>query len=194
MGCQGHSGDRNLVSASQDTGGGSKTRLGWLQSEPLQGVIWGMSDEKAKLKMPKIDNDPQESAGGVSTKVEIGVFDWLCRPLEASATVTLRREGETSDLTREGSANIYSGSVPAGTYDLVVSSDQHESPPRQLAVGTTTRHATAYVGERGWPFYRLGENAIPFDPPGPLLAVAFPDQRPDPEEAEELSIMGKVRK
>ena len=47
--------------------------------------------------------------------------------------------------------------------------------------------ATVFIGDSNWPFYRLGQNAVPFPPPGPRLAVAFPDTPPDPGEAKKLT-------
>ena len=123
---------------------------------------------------------------GKTTIVEITVCDWLGRPIETLASVTLASEGMTHDLTREGETAVYSGYVPAGIYDLEVASEKYFSPPRKLSVGASPAYAVVYLGERDWPFYRLGQNAIPFPPPGPLLAVAFPENKPDPKEGDAL--------
>lgn len=134
----------------------------------------------------KTTPNARQDPNGKTTSVEITVCDLIGRPVEAPASVILASEGMTHNLTREGATTVYSGRVPAGTYDLEVASEEYVSPPRKLSVGASPAHAVVYLGERDWPFYRLGENAIPFPPPGPLLAVAFPENKPDPDEADEL--------
>jgi hypothetical protein len=111
--------------------------------------------------------------------VKITVCDWHGRPIESPACVTLVADGATYTLMREGTTAVYSGNVPADSYDLEVSSQEYVSPPRKVSVGPSTARSTVYLGECDWPFYRLGENAIPFPPPGALLAVAFPENKPN---------------
>jgi hypothetical protein len=56
-----------------------------------------------------------------------------------------------------------------------------------VEIGPRGKTTSAYLGEEGWPFYRLGEHTVPFPPPGDLLAVAFPLRQPDPEAREKLA-------
>ncbi|MCP5244230.1 MAG: choice-of-anchor D domain-containing protein [Burkholderiales bacterium] len=134
----------------------------------------------------------RSSSDDETSSVEITVCDWHGRLVESPACVNLVADGVTYTLMREGATAVYSGNVPVDSYDLEVSSQEYVSPPRKLSVGPSPARSAVYVGERDWPFYRLGENAIPFPPPGPLLAVAFPENKPDPHEAEEL--LGQILK
>jgi hypothetical protein len=126
-------------------------------------------------------------AGSAPTpNVQVLVYDAQGAPLAAAAHVALVRGASTYKLTRQGDTAAYAGTVPEGTYDLAVSSGRLVSPPRRVTVGGQGATASAYLGNRDWPYYHLGENAIPFRPPGDLLAVAFPDGKLDPEESEKL--------
>ena len=93
---------------------------------------------------------------------------------------------ETVVLTRPEGSLLYEGHVEPGRYRLTVSTDELVAPDRYVEVGTEGKTASAYLGEEDWPFYRLGENLVPFSPPGDRLAVAFPLTQPEPESVDKL--------
>jgi hypothetical protein len=55
------------------------------------------------------------------------------------------------------------------------------APVRPVTVAPPGTTASAYLGEKEWPYYRLGENLVPFQPHDDLLAVAFDHRTPDPK-------------
>jgi hypothetical protein len=109
------------------------------------------------------------------------------RAHEDDAQVVLLSEGKRIELERPEGSLSYEASAKPGTYQLEVSAGRLVSPSRLLEVGPQGKIASVYLGEPDWPFYRLGENAIPFPPPGDLLAVAFPIRRPSPADARRLA-------
>ena len=118
--------------------------------------------------------------------VRISVHDVCGKVYDGKAQVRLLREGETITLKKPNGSLVYKAWVEPGTYQLEVSTENLVSPSRRVEIGPDGKTASAYLGEKGWPFYRLGENVIPFPPPGDLLAVAFPLQQPNPEAIEKL--------
>ena len=131
--------------------------------------------------------DDDGKPGDENHLVQITVCDWLGQPIDAAAQVSLVALDKATKLSRVDSSAAYEGSVPPGTYEMRVTSGDNTSPPRNLTVDANPTFATAYIGDSNWPFYRLGQNAVPFPPPGPLLAVAFPDTPPEPGETKKLT-------
>lgn len=131
--------------------------------------------------------DDRRKPGDQEATVQITICNWLGQPIDDAANVSLVGRDKTVKLTRIESTPVYEGRVPTGTYAMQVSSGDHVSPDRDLVVDADPTFATAYIGERTWPFYRLGQSAVPFPSPGPQLAVAFPDAAPDPEEIKKLA-------
>jgi len=119
--------------------------------------------------------------------VRVSVHDASGYPLDRPARVRFLRQGEAVKLERAKGAPLYEGWVEPGTYQLEASAEKLVSPPRRVVVGPEGKTASAYLGQEGWPFYRLGENAVPFAPPENLLAVAFPLRHPSPDEARKLA-------
>jgi len=103
---------------------------------------------------------------------------------EGEAEVRLERDGKASPIVKPAGAAFAEGEVEPGTYSFDVVAGDLAAPRRQVVVGAEGKTASAYLGEPGWPFYRLGENAIPIPPPIDLLAVAFPTGKPDPDTAK----------
>ncbi len=120
------------------------------------------------------------------TLVRIAVHDAHGRIYEGAAQVWVTREGRRTTLKRREGSPFYEGKVEPGTYRLTVITEKLAAPDREIEIGPEGKTGSAYLGEQGWPFYRLGENKVPFPPPGDLLAVAFPLRQPDPEAREKL--------
>lgn len=118
--------------------------------------------------------------------VRISVHAVGGKAYEGPAEVILTREGKATELKREKSSVLYQGHVEPGSYRLQVRADKWVAPARTVEVGSKGKDAAAYLGEPGWPFYRLGENAIPFPPPGNLVAMAFPRRKPGPDEERRI--------
>lgn len=131
--------------------------------------------------------DDRRNPGEQKAAVQITICSWLGQPIDDAVDVSLVGEDETVKLTKIEATPVYVGRVRSGTYAMQVSSGNHVSPDRNLVVDTDPTFATAYIGEPTWPFYRLGQSAVPFPPPGPQLAVAFPNGAPDPEEIKRLT-------
>ncbi|NLG51553.1 MAG: S8 family serine peptidase, partial [Chloroflexi bacterium] len=119
--------------------------------------------------------------------VRVSVHDASGHPLDRPAHVRLLRQGDEVKLERVKGAPLYEGWAEPGIYQLEASAEKLVSPPRRVVVGPEGKTASAYLGQEGWPFYRLGENAVPFAPPGNLLAVAFPLRHPSLDEARKLA-------
>ena len=85
---------------------------------------------------------------------------------------------------------LYGGRVEVGSYQLEAEVGDLVSPPRSVEVGSDPITASAYVGHPDWPFYRYGQNSVPFEPRDDLVGVAFPERMPEPDEAE--GIMGRL--
>jgi hypothetical protein len=118
--------------------------------------------------------------------VRISVHDVGGKVYDGVAQVRLMREGETVTLKRPSGSLFHEAWVEPGAYQLDVSTKDLVSPGRRVEIGPDGKIDSAYLGKEGWPFYRLGSNAVPFPPPGDLLAVAFPLRQPDPEATEKL--------
>jgi hypothetical protein len=103
-----------------------------------------------------------------------------------SARVSLRLRGRSIALQRAPDSLLYEGTVEPGTYTLEVSAGPLRAPRRSVTVTAPRKTASAYLGEREWPFYRLGENVVPFEPRDDLIAVAFEARPPGPQEALRL--------
>lgn len=131
-----------------------------------------------------------QKSSGIKTKrtvlYRISVHDVSGLVYDGMAQVRLMREGESITLKKPKGSLLYEERVEPGTYQLEVSSKDLVSPGRRVEIGPEGKTASAYLGEKGWPFYRLGENIVPFPPPGDLMSVAFPLRQPPPEKVKKL--------
>lgn len=118
--------------------------------------------------------------------VRVSVHGVDGRPFQGRAEVALRREGERFPLQRSERSALHEGRVPPGTYRLQAVAGSLLAPERDVVVGPSGKTTSAYLGEVGWPFYRMGEHLVPFPPPGNLLAVGFPKGKPDRNTVHEL--------
>lgn len=123
-------------------------------------------------------------SGGVPVRVAVRGVDGHRH--EGRAQVLLQRGDDRVELEWSERSGRYEGRVPPGAYGLSASAGLLVAPERKLVVEAEGKSTTVHLGEEGWPSYRLGEHVVPFPPPGNLLAVAFPERKPDRGEAETL--------
>ena len=132
-----------------------------------------------------------KGSGAPPALLRVSVHGIGGRPHQGAAEIRLERDGHTKVLAKHDGAAFAEGLVEPGRYMLDAVAEKLVAPPRRLEVQPAGTTASVYLGEPGWPFYRLGENAIPIPPPADLLAVAFPTGKPDPEtarrQAEEIA-------
>ena len=143
---------------------------------------------------------PESEKAGTSGRVRlrVSVHDVGGRPYWGEAEVRLERDGRTTEFTTTEGEPYAEERVEPGTYGLVVVAGDRTSPRQEVVVGPEGKTTSAYLGEKDWPFYRLGEHAVPFEPHADLLAVAFPSGKPDPETAgrqtREIADRAKLRR
>jgi len=118
--------------------------------------------------------------------INIGVYDHQKQNVAAIAEVRLKNKEQAFTLSRQGDSAIYTGQVPVGNYELEVKANDQVSPLRNVTVDKQGKNTSAYVGNKNWPFYRLGEHALPFEPPQDKIAIAFPRHKPDAKTAEKI--------
>ena len=99
------------------------------------------------------------------------------------ARIALARNKSVTVLDRCGKTCIYKGRVPPGEYTLKVRARGLQTPARKVRIPRSGKTLSVYLGFRGWPFYRFGENIVPFDPMENFLAIVFPSRSPDTDAA-----------
>ena len=104
-----------------------------------------------------------------------------------AAEVRIDSDGKVSTHAKPKGTAFAEIAIGPGPCSFEVLAGDLVSPRRAVVVPPQGTTASAYLGERGWPFYRLGENAVPFRPMPEMLAVAFPTGRPDAKTAERLT-------
>jgi len=107
------------------------------------------------------------------------------RHLAKAATVSLSRTGQTVTLKRPEGRTLYEGDVEPGTYTLSVTAAGMAPSKREVHVPREGKTASVYLGSRGWPAYRYGENVVPFEPHEDHLAIGFESRRPSPRQAKQ---------
>jgi hypothetical protein len=120
-------------------------------------------------------------------KVRVSVHAPGGLPYMEEAAVNLKQRDRSVRLKRVKGTNLYEGAARPGVHTLEVSAAGLRSPNRPLVVTKGGKTASAYLGKRGWPFYRLGENVVPFESRDDLLAVAFEARRPGARTAAQVA-------
>jgi hypothetical protein len=105
--------------------------------------------------------------------------------LAKAATVVLARRGQTITLKRPEGRTLYEGQVEPGTYTLSVTATGMAPSKREVHVPPGGKTASVYLGGRGWPAYRYGENVVPFEPHDDHIAIGFESRRPSPQQAKQ---------
>lgn len=118
-----------------------------------------------------------------SARILVSVHDVGGAHYAGDATVLLRKPGVKIRLERGAGQILYEGHVPPGPYTLTVttSSGNLVAPRRQVQIPPEGTTASAYLGGKDWPTYRLGENIIPFEIHDDVLAVVFETRVVPPE-------------
>lgn len=124
----------------------------------------------------QIPNDPSQPET-VPVTISIHGPDGLLYPKDTK--VSLQSQKNTVLLKPGRQAGIYVGGVVPGAYTLTVAAGDLQTPEREVLVGAAGKVASAYLGKQDWPYYRMGEHVVPFEPREDLLAVAFPMAAPD---------------
>lgn len=87
---------------------------------------------------------------------------------------------------------FYRGEVNKGNYPLAVFTASMISPERDVEVTGSNEIVTAYLGKKGWPSYRMGQNRVPFQVYEKLVGFIFESRAPSEKEAK--SLMDKLSK
>ena len=133
--------------------------------------------EAFMLQIPNAPSQPE----AVAVTISVHGPDGLLYPKDAE--VSLHSTHNTVGLKPGGQAGIHVGRVVPGVYTLAVAAGDLQTPDREVLVGAAGKVASAYLGEHDWPYYRMGENVVPFEPRKDLIAVAFPMAAPDHQMA-----------
>lgn len=133
------------------------------------------------LQIPKDTFQPQGVPVTVSVHVPGGAL------YVKDVTVSLKRANTTYPLQKTSEAGIYRGIVAAGNYTLTVEGGDLSTPERFVAVGNAGKFTSVYMGNNDWPYYRMGEHIIPFEPHLDIIGIAFPMQAPDRTSALKFS-------
>lgn len=107
--------------------------------------------------------------------------------LEQEATVKISQKGKTQQLRRKKGQLLYQAEVPQGAYTIEVSAPGWQTPKRNFVIASKQRTVSMYLGKKGWPYYRLGENIVPYEPNDRIIAVVFESRKPDAKTAAGLA-------
>ncbi len=97
---------------------------------------------------------------------------------EEPADVRLEAGRNTYTLQRAKGSLLFEGKIPQGQYSVVTKADGWQVENRKVRVVGPSATASVYLGKTNWPFYRLGDNIVPFEPREDLVAVAFEARKP----------------
>lgn len=117
--------------------------------------------------------------GQRSPNVRVSVHLPSGRVTDREAEVSLVRGKERIVLDPSASLGAYEGTVEVASYEVEVKAGELVGAPRTIDVGSGPTTANVYLGQPDWPFYRLGDNAVPFEPHDELLGVGFPEGAPN---------------
>lgn len=93
--------------------------------------------------------------------------------------VRLVRNRKTYPLRLSRGSLLYEATIPPGTYQVMATAGEWTSPSRTVWATAPTTTVSIYLGKKDWPFYRLGENIVPFEPREDLIAVVFEARKLD---------------
>lgn len=104
---------------------------------------------------------------------------------DKAVRISLRQKSKSTAVKKAENFPLYEAQVEPGVYQLEVSAGDMSSPVRTVTVPPEGKTVSIYLGEKEWPFYRLGENIVPFEPREDLFAIVFPSAVPDEKSARE---------
>ncbi|WP_298516278.1 S8 family serine peptidase [uncultured Kordia sp.] len=102
------------------------------------------------------------------------------KPYEKEALVRLGR----TRLKRVKGKNLYKGEMLKGNYKISVTANDMIAPPRMLEVTGRNEITPIYLGKKGWPSYRMGQNRVPFQPEESLVGFTFEIKPPSEKESK----------
>src|SRR5215207_8704130 len=122
---------------------------------------------------------PQKKATGLVQKPVLRVSVHLPggQHLAEDATVTLSQKGKGRQLKRSKKQSLYETEVAPGEYTIEVVAPGWQGQKRPVSISSKQQTVSVYLGKRGWPYYRLAENVIPFEPAENILAVVFESRK-----------------
>jgi hypothetical protein len=115
----------------------------------------------------------RKSVSEKPVRIAVSVHEPGGRHLAKAAAVVLTRGREKLTLKRPEGKALYEGKVTPGTYTLSVTVAGMGPSKRNVDIPPEGKTASVYLGMRGWPEYRYGENVVPFQPHDDLLAISF---------------------
>ena len=142
-----------------------------------------MGQDLATHMNKNIHHHPHTKRGAL---LRISVHEPGGKLYQDTATILLYYEGTERAVDKAVGPVMTEIEVKPGAYEFEVKAQALEAPRRRVEVGPNGKTASAYLGEPGWPFYRLGENVIPFLPRPEFVAVAFPTRKLALDEAARL--------
>ncbi|WP_430408462.1 S8 family peptidase [Kordia sp.] len=97
----------------------------------------------------------------------------------------LVRLGRTK-LKKTKGQNFYRAEIPKGKYKLSVTAGDMLAPSRILEVTGRNEIIPVYLGKKGWPSYRMGQNRVPFQPEEKLVGLIFETKPPSEKKSKDL--------
>lgn len=108
----------------------------------------------------------------IFSTVSLTLFNHNGEPVKGRATIVLiPRTGRKLTLKRKSKSNIWQGRVKTGIYAVEVTSAKLTAPKQKLSVTAEDYSGSIYLGEKNWPYYRMGKTIIPFEPPQSIAIV-----------------------
>jgi hypothetical protein len=110
---------------------------------------------------------------------------------EPESNVVLSWDGAEIRIPRKRGRLWYEARVKPGSYELRVATlddGSLEAGPERIVV-SADKDVVVHLGKPGWPFYRVGDSVVPYEPPRESnlqLAVIFDGPRPDADTSEAL--------
>lgn len=129
---------------------------------------------------------PSSTQRADETRIRVSVHAPGGTRYDKAITIRLKGKGSAVALVRDKNTSLYEAIVEPGTYRMDVSAGSLSSPSRTVVVPPEGKTTSVYLGEKEWPFYRLGECVIPFQPREDIVAIAFPCNAPEEKQSREL--------
>lgn len=106
--------------------------------------------------------------------------------LPASFAVTVEHvDGTRVEVTQGSSAGVFQAELRAGEYRISAEADGLVAPTQNVHVGSSDITVTVFLGEEGWPYYRLGRSLVPYPPRDDVMAVAL--REPEPADDDDAA-------
>ena len=142
----------------------------------LGGLAGALVTPYAALGQPRNVDQPQLPRGRgdapPATYLRVSVHKPGGDPLEQEAKVTLS-DGAEVVLRRTYPRVTYEARVEPGIYRLVVKAEGYADVNYPINVPSGGLALPVYLGKEGWPWFRMGQSIIPFEPRDDLCGIAF---------------------